>query len=284
MASSAIQHFMHRFEEAAQQEDDVEFWYARDLLGLLDYHRWDSFCKVIEKAKQACEASGHKTRDHFLEVSKMVNIGSGAQRKTKDVQLTRYACYLVVQNSDARKKPVAFAQTYFAIQTRRQELQDQGLGNGGHLSEIEKRLHLRAQMKERNKELASAAKKAGVLEAKDFAVFQNFGYKGLYGGLDRSGVARKKGLEPKDDILNHMGSSELAANWFRATQTEEKLQRANIQGKTKANQTHFDIGKKVRKAIKEIGDTLPEDLPKAENLLAINEKKQKSLAPGTPQV
>jgi len=209
----------------------------------------------------------------------MVEIGSGAAREIENVRLTRYASYLIAQNGDSRKREIAFAQTYFAIQTRRQEIQDEDTQQYVPLSEDHKRVLLRDEIKEHNKNLASAAKGAGVVAPVDFAIFQSFGYKGLYGGLDRAGIQRKKGLKAKENILDHMGSTELAANLFRATQTEEKLRREKIRGKDSANQAHHEVGRKVRQTIKDIGGTMPENLPKAENITTVSRRLQKA----TPQ-
>lgn len=207
----------------------------------------------------------------------MVSIGSGAERKIKDVQVTRYGAYLIAQNGDSRKKQVAFAQTYFAVQTRRKELDDESVRPP--LTEDQRRVMLRDEMITHNKKLVSAAKNSGVEQPLDFAVFQNHGYKGLYGGLDRRGIQSVKGLPPKADILNHMGSTELAANLFRATQTEEKLRREQIQGKANANAAHFEVGQQVRKAIRDIGGTMPEKLEAAEDI----GKVRRRLAKPTPK-
>lgn len=268
------------FEDAAHIDDEgPEYWFARDLQILLGYESsWQNFEKVIEKAKISCQQSGQEPSDHFNETINMVGIGSGAERGRKDYRVTRYAAYLIAQNSDARKKPVAFAQTYFAIQTRRQELQDDDVTQYTPLSEDQKRVLLRNEIKEHNKNLASAAKGAGVVEPLDFAIFQNFGYKGLYGGLDRAGIQRAKGLKSKANILDHMGSTELAANLFRATQTEEKLRRENIQGKENANSAHLEVGRKVRQAIIDIGGTMPEQLPSAEDITKVSRRLSKAIA------
>ena len=273
----AIETLIAQFEEASQNDDGIEFWYARDLQSLLGYDRWENFINVIKKSKIACESTSYIVTDHFRDVTKMVPIGSGGERPTEDIQLTRYACYLVAQNGDSRKKPVAFAQTYFAIQTRRQEIKDAEDASYTPLSEDHKRLLLRDEIKDHNKRLASAAKDAGVIEPMDFAVFQNFGYRGMYGGLDRVGIQRQKGLGSKDNILDHMGSTELAANLFRATQAEDKLRRENIKGKQNANQAHFEVGEKVRQAIREIGGTMPEQLPTAENIVKVGRRIQKAI-------
>jgi DNA-damage-inducible protein D len=206
MKDGAIERLIDQFEDTARLDDDgVEFWSARDLSKLLDYVDYRNFQNIIEKARIACARVGQAVEDHFVGVTEMVDIGSGATRPIDDVRLTRYACYLIAQNGDSRKKPIAFAQTYFAIQTRRQEIQDDEIAQYAPLSEDQKRLLLRDEIKDHNKKLASAAKGAGVIEPFDFAVFQTFGYKGLYGGLDRIGIQRRKGLRSKQHILDHMG-------------------------------------------------------------------------------
>lgn len=253
-------------------ENGNEYWSARDLQEALSYAKWDKFSKVIEKAKISCESSGFNIYEHFLQVGKMIDLANGAIREIEDIKLTRYACYLIVQNADARKKVVALGQTYFAIQTRKQELTEEF----PRLSEDEKRLKLRSEMKTHNKMLAAAAKDAGVETPVEYAIFQNHGYKGLYGGLDNKDIKTKKGLSDKKDLLDHMGSTELAANLFRATQTEEKLRRENIQGKHKANKTHFEVGRKVRQTIKELGGTMPEELPLHEDLKKVERRTNKS--------
>lgn len=263
------------FEKAKQiSENGLEYWNAREMQIILQYNSWDKFLNVIEKAKDACQNSGHNPDDHFSHMGKMVDIGSGAQRKTTDIRLSRYACYLIIQNADPSKAIVALGQTYFAVQTRRQELSDE---YNTLKTEEEKRLFLRNQMKEHNKHLASAAKEAGVVQPLDYAIFQEHGYKGLYGGLGQTDIHRRKGLRKNEKILDHMGSTELAANLFRATQTEDKLRRENIKGKNLANLTHFEVGKKVRQTIQELGGTMPENLPKAENIKKIENKKRKQI-------
>lgn len=263
------------FEELKHLTDDnAEFWYARDLQIALDYSSWDKFKRVILKAISACENSGQEPGNHFSQAVKMVKLGSGSQREIEDYQLSRYACYLIVQNGDPSKPVIANGQTYFALQTRRQELADDEMFQ--RLKENEKRLFLRNEMKEHNKKLVEVAQQAGVESNLDFAIFQNHGYKGLYGGLDARGIHQRKGLKKSQQILDNMGSTELAANLFRATQTEEKLRRENIQGKTKANTTHFEVGKKVRQTIKELGGTMPEDLPKPDEDLKKLEKRAKA--------
>ena len=205
-------------------EFDMEFWYARELQEVLEYTDWRNFIKVIDKAKEACKNSKNNVLDHFVEADKMVLIGSGAEREIKDIILSRYACYLIVQNGDPKKEAVALGQTYFAIQTRKQELAEQFT----ELTEDKKRLAIRNELREHNKNLAEAAKDAGVETHQEYAVFQNYGYMGLYGGMKASDIHKAKGLKPSEKILDHMGSTELAANLFRATQTEEKLKREQI--------------------------------------------------------
>ena len=252
-------------------ENGNEYWSARDLQDALQYKEFRNFETAIKKAITACENSDINVSDHFVDANKMINLAKGAIREVKDYFLSRYACYLTVQNADPRKKMVALAQSYFAIQTRKQELSEEF----PKLSEDEKRLKLRGEMKTHNKMLAAAAKDAGVKTPIEYAIFQNHGYKGLYGGLDNKDIKAKKGLSEKKDLLDHMGSTELAANLFRATQTEEKLRRENIQGKHKANETHFEVGKKVRQTIEELGGTMPEELPLHEDVKKIERKINK---------
>lgn len=240
-----------------------EFWYARDLQIALEYTEWRNFCKVIEKAKEACRGSNNAVSDHFVDVNKIVNAGA-TSKDIGDIQLSRYACYLIVQNGDPRKKVIALGQTYFAVKTRQQEL----IENYENLSEDQKRIAIRQEMKEHNKMLVAAAKDAGVETTLDYAIFQNYGYMGLYGGLKASDIKERKGLKKSQDILDYMGYEELAANLFRATQTEAKLRRENIQGKQEANKTHFEVGKKVRDTIKDLGGTMPEDLPTPEKVFS----------------
>jgi DNA-damage-inducible protein D len=212
-----------------------EYWSSRDFAGVLGYTDYRNFETVIEKARAACFNSGQRTEDHFVEITEMIEIGKGGQRPIRAVMLSRYACYLVVQNADPSKEIVALGQTYFAVQTRRQELTDFQL-------EDERRLLLRSEMKKHNSQLADAARQAGVVEAKDYAIFQNHGYMGLYGGLAAKDIHVRKGLKKGQHILDHMGSTELAANLFRATQTEEKLRRERVAGKENANRTHREVG------------------------------------------
>lgn len=241
-------------------EGGNEFWQARQLAKVLEYSEYRHFVPVIERAKVACQTSGQQVIDHFEDVLGMVGIGSGAQRPVDDVRLSRYACYLIVQNGDPSKPVIANGQTYFALQTRRQELADDK--KFAQLSEDEKRLAIRNELAAHNKHLAAAAKDAGVDTPLDYAIFQDHGYKGLYGGLGAKDIHGQKGLKKSQKILDHMGSTELAANLFRATQTEEKLRRDKVSNKTQANKTHFDVGRKVRQTIDELGGTMPENLPK----------------------
>jgi DNA-damage-inducible protein D len=278
MRDTAIDKLIGSFERSAKvDEDGTEFWNARDLMALLEYTKWDNFVEVINRAKIACKNSGQPIENHFADAGKKVPLGSGAERIVEDISLTRYACYLIAQNADARKKPVSFAQTYFAIQTRRQEIQDDDAAQYTPLSEDQKRVLLREEIKAHNKNLASAASSAGVVEPLDFAIFQNKGYEGLYGGLDRLGIQRRKRLTSKQNILDHMGSTELAANLFRATQTEEKLRRENIKGKQAANAAHYDVGRKVRETIRDIGGTMPENLPVAEDVVKVSRRLKKAI-------
>lgn len=264
------------FEAIKKVDENGEYWSARELAEALEYSSYDKFRNVGNKAFEACKNSGQNPKDHFSRLGKMVVIGSGAKKVMEDVRLTRYACYLVVQNADPSKEVIALGQTYFAVQTRIQEIQQ--MSEYANLdTEEEKRLFLRAEMKKHNKDLADAAKSAGVIDPLDYAIFKNFGYKGLYDGLDRRGIQKKKGLSEKDEILDHMGTSELASNLFVATQTEEKLKKDKVKDKSAANRTHFDVGKKVRETIKEIGGTMPEDLPVAESIKQLEAKTKKNL-------
>lgn len=267
----------HQSFEGIRQQDEAgnEFWSARDLAPLLEYQDWRNFMQVADKARLACEQSGQPVGDHFGETTKMVPIGSNAQRKVPDVHLSRYACYLIVQNGDPGKAVIANGQTYFATQTRRQELAD--ASGFGQLSEDQKRLAIRNELAQHNKYLAAAAAEAGVESGLDFAIFQDHGYRGLYGGLGAKALHAQKGLKKSQKILDHMGSTELAANLFRATQTEEKLRRDGVKGKQEANQTHFAVGQKVRETIKELGGTMPEDLPTPERSIKQIENAQQRL-------
>ena len=259
------------FERIKRTNDaGMEFWSSREFAGVLGYGDYRNFEGVVEKAKLACFNSGHRIEDHFVDVTEMIEIGKGGQRPVKTVLLSRYACYLAIQNADPKKAIVAHGQTYFAIQTRRQELED------GRI-EDERRVLLREEMRRHNVQLADAAKDAGVIEPLDYAIFQNHGYMGLYGGLKQEDIHRRKGLKKSQKILDHMGSTELAANLFRATQAEEKLRRDKVQGKDAANRTHRQVGAKVRQTIQELGGTMPEELPVAESIKKIETKEQKQL-------
>ena len=236
-------------------ENGREYWYARELQKVLDYKEWRKFKGVIEKAINACDNSNNYTNNHFVGADKMVEIGSGALRKQKDYKLSRYACYLIAQNGDSRKKVVALAQTYFAVQTRKQELFEKEYNN---LTEDEKRFYQRSLTKKGNYSLNQTAKRAGV---KNFDKFHNYGYKGLYNGETADDIAKRKELRYREDILDNMGSSELIANLFRIDQTEAKLKREKVDNEYTAKSVHYEIGKKVRKAIVDMGGTMPEDLP-----------------------
>lgn len=250
-----------------------EFWYARDLQVALEYTEWRNFSKVIDKAMLACSNSQNEISDHFVEVNKTIPMPKAATKEILDYELSRYACYLIVQNGDPRKKVIALGQTYFAVKTRQQEL----IENFEDLAEDQKRLAIRREMKEHNKSLVAAAKDAGVETSLEYATFQNYGYMGLYDGLKAQDIRVKKGLNKKQNILDYMGYEELAAKLFRATQTEAKLRRENIQGKEQANKTHFDVGAKVRQTIAELGGTMPEDLPTPERSIQQIERQQKKL-------
>jgi len=252
-------------------ENGKEWWNSRELAKALTYTDYRYFLDVMRKAWRACANSGIDPKDHFVVITEKVSIGSNAERQIDSVKLSRYACYLTVQNADPTKTIVAQAQTYFAIQTRRAEK----LLDSPFTEEDEKRLMLRREMKKHNKHLASAAKDAGVATNKDYGIFQNAGYKGLYGGLDKQDIHKRKNLTKHQEILDHMGSTELAANLFRATQTEEKLRKENIQGKANANRIHHEVGAKVRQTIKELGGTMPEDLPTPESIKKLESKKKR---------
>jgi DNA-damage-inducible protein D len=258
MANDLTKYSENTFERIKHMTDEgIEFWLARELQQVLEYAEWRNFEGVISKAKEACKGSGNKVSDHFVDVNKTILMPKTASKEIDDYELSRYACYLIVQNGDPRKEVIAVGQTYFAVKTRQQELID----NYDHLSEEQKRLAIRREMAEHNKSLADAAQQAGVETPKDFAIFQNKGYQGLYGGLGVQQIHARKGLKKGQQILDHMGSTELAANLFRATQTDEKLRREQVKGKEAANRTHFEVGRKVRQTINELGGTMPENLP-----------------------
>jgi DNA-damage-inducible protein D len=253
-------------------ENGNEYWLARDMARALEYAEFRNFGPVLEKAMEAADNSGHNKFDHFVEIHVMIDLGKGAKRTLPDLKLSRYACYLIMQNADPSKQIVALGQTYFAIQTRRQELADQKMA--ALLDEDDKRLHLRAEIAHHNKDLASAAQDSGVRQP-FFGIFQDEGYKGLYGGLGSKAIHARKRLKPSQKILDHMGSTELAANFFRVTQTADKLRRENIQGEAAAGKTHHDVGRKVRQTIKELGGTMPEDLPVPEKSIGQLETAKK---------
>jgi len=257
-----------------EDEDGGEYWSARELAKILGYTEWRNFTTAIEKAKEACQNSGQAISDHFVDTNKMIEAGKKARRKIDDYHLSRYACYLIVQNADPSKPIVALGQSYFAVQTRRQELADELAG----ISEDQLRLLRRPQMTIHNSQLAEAAQNAGVIKSIDFAIFQDHGYMGLYGGLKAKDIHAHKGLKKSQEILDFMGSDELAANIFRASQTKQKLEREQVKGKEKANRVHQEVGKKVRQTIQELGGTLPEDLPTpTESIQQLQRKEQKRL-------
>lgn len=250
-------------------ENGIEYWYARELQLVLDYKEWRKFEGVVRRAMKACENSDINALDHFVGADKMVQIGSGAERMQKDYKLTRYACYLIAQNGDSRKEIIALAQTYFAIQTRKQEISEKEYSL---LTEDEKRFYQRNLTRKENYSLNQAAKNAGV---KNFDKFHNSGYKGLYNGETADDITKRKGLRYREDILDNMGSEELAANLFRITQTESKLKRDNISTEKEANRTHYNIGKNIREVIAKNGGTMPEDLPTPKKSLKQLEKENK---------
>ena len=260
------------FESIKHVDDDGnEYWYARELQKVLEYTEWRKFVGVIKKAINSCKASNYVTSDHFVGADKMINLGKGCQRKVSDYKLSRYACYLIAQNGDSRKKVIALAQTYFAIQTRKHELLEQEYNN---LTDDEKRFYQRDLTKKGNYSLNQTAKKAGV---KNFDKFHNAGYKGLYNGETANDIAKRKGLRYREDILDNMGSDELIANLFRISQTNQKLINDNVQGEGNANDVHYNVGKEVRNTIKRIGGTMPEDLPTPDKSLKELEKENKDL-------
>ena len=247
-----------------------EFWLARELMVTLEYKKWQKFKNVIDNAKLACENSNNLIEDHFTQVGKVVEIGSKTSRKIIDYKLSRYACYLIVQNSDPRKEVVSLGQTYFAIQTRRQELSEKEYSI---LSEDEKRFYQRNLTRKGNFSLNQAALKAGV---KNFDKFHNYGYKGLYNGETANDIAKRKGLRYREDILDNMGSEELADNLFRIVQTEAKLKKDNIKGESNANKVHYNMGRDIRKFIEKQGGTMPENLPTPNRSLKELEKEHKN--------
>ena len=270
MKDDAIYSLLKEFESKAHHnQNGIEFWHARDLQELLGYNKWGNFKNVIEKAQLSCKNFKQNIDLHWIpDIRKSIS-GKGKEEEEEDYKLTRYACYLIAQNSGPRKKPVAFAQTYLAVQTRRQELQDVEIRK---LSEDDKRLKLRNEIKGYNKSLSSVAKRFGVIEPFHYAA-----YRGLYNGEERLDIAKRKELENKDDILDHMGSEELAANWFRVTQTEAQLNKDDEYGKQHANKTHFEVGKRVRDTMVNKPEDLPNPNKSVKQLESEKKKKQKKL-------
>ncbi|MCL2712611.1 MAG: DNA damage-inducible protein D [Methanomassiliicoccaceae archaeon] len=259
-----------QFENIKRTRDDgSEHWSARELAPVLGYTEWRNFSKVIDKAMIACSNSGRNTIYDFVDVDKIVSAGA-TTKSIEDYELSRYACYLIVQNGDPRKEVIALGQTYFAIQTYRQEVADRF----NQLSEDRRRLVIRGEVKQWNLLLAEAARDAGVITGKEFAHFQDCGYMGLYGGLTMKDIHKKKGLGVRDKILDFMGGTELGANLFRITQTEERLKHDAVDNAADANVVHHEVGCKVRNAIKDIGGTMPEDLPTPDKSIAQVEKEQ----------
>lgn len=271
--SNSNNNYHSPFESIKQIDNDGnEYWFARDLQEVLEYSEWRNFSKIIEKAKNACETSGHRVQSEFVDTNKLIDVGANLQRSIQDIVLSRYACYLIAMNGDPRKEVIALAQTYFAVKTHEQEQLELQ-------KEDSLRLQIRQDIKEHNISLAEAANQAGIKEPRDYAIFQNEGYKGLYGGLGVKQIHARKGLKKSQKILDHMGSTELAANLFRATQTDEKLRREGIKGKPQANKVHHDVGAKVRQTIKELGGTMPEDLDTpTKSIQQIKKERQKKLS------
>ena len=258
------------FEKIKQIDDNgVEFWYARDLQVVLEYVQWRNFHTALKRAVIACEQSGNSVSDHFAEVSKMVGLGSGAMKKSQDYKLTRYACYLIVQNGDPRKDVIALGQTYFAVQTRKMEKVQFDL-----LDENNRRIFMRNQASYSNKLLAEAAYNANVKTVQQFAIFQNHGYRGLYGGESVADIHKRKGLKKNEQILDFMGSTELSANLFRITQTEARLLSSNISTPQEANEIHYKVGNKVRNLMVDVSNILPENLPKPEKSIKVIEQEE----------
>ena len=256
-------------------EDGAEYWSARELSKILGYTEYGKFRNAIKRAETACESSGQAISDHFAHVSDMIATGKGAHRQVEDVHLSRYACYLIVQNADPEKPIVALGQTYFAVQTRRAELADELAS----MPEAQRRLAMRDEVVHRNVDLAAvAATQAGLVSGRDFATFQDHGYRGLYGGETARQIAARKGLGPREKILDWMDSEELAANWFRITQTEAKLRREGIDNKTDAFAAHHQVGKAVRQTIADLGGTMPEELPTPpESIAELRRREQQRL-------
>ena len=273
MSENEIEKIGESIFESIKHVDEFgnEYWYARELQKLLEYKEWRKFEGVIKKAIEACENSGNSAFERFVGVDKPYGSGNGTILYKKDYKLTRYACYLIAQNGDPRKEVIALAQTYFAVQTRKQELSEKEYLA---LTEDEKRLYQRDLTRKGNYSLNQTAKNAGV---KDFAKFHNAGYKGLYNGETADDIAKRKGLRYREDILDNMGSDELIANLFRISQTEQKLKRDKTNNEPEACDTHYIVGKQVRKAIEEIGGTMPEDLPTPKKSIKELEKEKNTL-------
>ena len=259
-----------KFEDIKHfDKNGIEFWYARELMPILQYSNWQNFEKIIAKAKISCENSDINVFEHFTDVSKLSKRANNAEIEIKDYKLTRYACYLIAQNGDSRKKVISLAQMYFAVQTRKQEISEKQYSL---LTEDEKRFYQRNLTRKGNYSLNQAAKNAGV---KNFDKFHNSGYKGLYNGETADDIAKRKGLRYREDILDNMGSDELIANLFRISQTEQKLKRDNIQTENDANDAHYEVGTKIRNTIKELGGIMPEDLPTPKKSLKQIERENK---------
>ncbi len=252
-------------------ENGAEYWLARELQGALQYAKWENFHKVIQTAMIACKISQQNVGDHFPEVRKSITSGKGRKAEILDYKLSRYACYLIVMNGDPRKDVIAWGQTYFAVQTRQQELAELY----DRLSEDERRLFIRGDVRQKNMLLAEAAHRAGIITRQEYAAFQDAGYRGLYGGMTARDIAEHKGLSEGQEILDYMGSEELAANLFRITQTEAKMKREGVSTPTDANAAHFEVGRTVRRTIEELGGTMPEELPTPERGIAELEAETK---------
>ena len=248
-----------------------EYWLARELQVAFEYKRWDKFCKVIENAKITCEKSKYAVSNHFSHLGKMINLGKGGKRKVEDYKLSRYACYLIVQNGDSRKKTIALGQTYFAVQTRKQELSEKEYST---LTEDEKRFYQRNLTRKGNYSLNMVARNVGV---RNFDKFHNAGYKGLYGGETANDIAKRKKLRYREDILDNMNEDELVANLFRINQTKQKLLKDKVQGENNSSDIHYEVGKEIRYTIKKLGGTMPEDMPTPKKSLKELEKENKKL-------
>ena len=268
-----LKEYTEKMFEDIKHIDEVgnEYWHARELQVALEYKRWDKFCKVIENAKITCKKSKYAVSNHFSHLGKMINLGKGGKRKVEDYKLSRYACYLIVQNGDSRKKMIALGQTYFAIQTRKQELSEKEYSM---LTEDEKRFYQRNLTRKGNYSLNMVARNVGV---RNFDKFHNAGYKGLYNGETANDIARRKKLRYREDILDNMNEDELVANLFRINQTKQKLLKDKVQGENNASDIHYEVGKEIRYTIKKLGGTMPEDMPTPNKSLKELEKEIKNL-------